>query len=86
MTEPIALTSSERRAAIEQMRECSSDGYGYGFGTALDDIIRAINTVRAENAVFRALSRDLKRLTESNTPYDDQARDLMGSYDIRPKS
>jgi hypothetical protein len=42
-------------------------------------VVREINKVLAQTAVSRSLARDLKRLTESNTPYDDQARDLLGS-------
>jgi hypothetical protein len=47
----VELTRPERNAAIEAMRECSHAEYGYGFGTALDSIIEAVNKVRAGDHV-----------------------------------
>lgn len=101
MTEPIVLTASEREAAAEAAYiahelDVRGDGKFQPWANRtytqiqwrhrIDAAIAAANKRRAENAVFQALSADLKRLTESNLTYDDQARDLMGSYDITPKS
>jgi hypothetical protein len=47
--------------------------------------VYAVNKVRADNEAFRSFVRDLKRVTNGHLTYDDQARDLMLSYDITPK-
>lgn len=38
------------------------------------------------NVNFRALVNDLERLERSGLSFDDQARDLLLSYDITPRA
>ncbi len=85
MSEPIRITKAELHAAAAAVDVPGGMGF-FDRCHLVDTVVAHINRVRAENAVFRALARDLKRLTESNLTFDDQARDLRGSYDITPKS
>lgn len=91
MSQPIVLTGHEEQsvfralAPLLQAVALNRTQPDYALEQVLDAVIDTINKARAKNAVRRSLAEDLRRLTESNTPYDDQARDLLGSYDIRPK-
>jgi hypothetical protein len=82
--EPIQLTMHELDAAAAAVDVPGGMGF-HGRQELVATVVRAINGRRAADATFRSLSADLKRLTEANLTYDDQARDLLGSYDITPK-
>jgi hypothetical protein len=91
MTDQIEVTGAERQAAFRAVlpylttvalhrREPE-----YALDPVINAVLDAINGVRAENAVFHALTQDLRRMNNANLTFDDQARDLMDSYDITPK-
>jgi hypothetical protein len=52
VSDPIELTRAERDCAVERLRSIAADNdYGYGHGTAIDDIIGCINMVRQGDPV-----------------------------------
>lgn len=85
MTDPIALTREERNAAVEQMRLCGSEGYGYGYGTALDDIVGVINMVRQGDPVGlirkHATSYAIRRKWGWLLVHDDHVEEFKGPLD-----
>lgn len=86
MTEPIELTGPERNAAIEQMRMCSSASYGYGFGTALDSIVAAVNMVRQGELIGtvrkRGTSYAIRRKWGWLLVHDDHIEELKQPLDL----
>lgn len=56
-----------------------------GARKAIGMVLQAVNEATEPNRTFRAVTRDLERLSKSDMSFDDQARDLFLSYDIRPK-